>query len=172
MKKLTKIVTAALLLALFVTSLSACALLNKPAGDDPSNPDYFLYENNDDGSLTVIGLTEKGKARTTLTIPATANGKSVTVLGNGEAVFAGASSLESVTVNDTVAYISAGAFDNCPSLKTVVLNTDPTKTSTHETDLLLGVSDSLRFSAKSTYLTSFATDYYWSPYTARFDFTE
>ncbi len=143
--------------------------------DDPAyslDADCFLYEENESGTLTVIGLTELGKARTELTVPAMVNGKVVAVLGNGGTIFAEASTLKTITVNENITYVSPGSLDGCPSLKTVVLNTEPNKTGTHETDLLINAPEALRFRAKATYLISFTTDYYWSKYASRFDFTQ
>ena len=169
MKNLVKIATAALLLAFLAFSLAACAI---PFLGD-SAKEYFLYEENEDGTLTVIGLTDDGKAQTELTVPAEIDGKKVTILGkDGASVFAGASSLKTVTINDNITYVASGVFGNCPSLQTVILNTEPNKTSTHFSDLLENASDNLRFSAKTEYLTSYYTDYYWSTYASRFDFAE
>ena len=142
--------------------------------DDPAyslDADCFLYEENEGGSLTVIGLTEKGKGRTELTVSAVIDGKQVTILGNGATVFAGSSILESITVNENITYISPGSLDGCPSLRVVILDTDPTKASTHETNLLTNTPNTLRFRARAEHLTSFTTDYYWSPYASKFDFT-
>lgn len=68
-------------------------------GPEDENAVYFLYETMSNGALKIVGLTEAGKAQSTLTIPRGANGVKVTALGAGS--FAGGVATQIIVTEDT-----------------------------------------------------------------------
>lgn len=138
--------------------------------DDPAfslDADCFLYDRDETGLLTVVGLTEKGKLREVLTVPAMYNGEPVALLGNGEPVFAGASRLREITVHVNIKKIAARAFAFCPSIKTVAIMGSPQETQADRDALLLDTHEGIRFKVLRAYASAFAVDYYWSPYSSK-----
>ena len=82
----------------------------------PSPAEDFEYAVNADGTVTItkyIGSCEDG----VVSIPATFEGKPVTVIG--DAAFSGLSSLNAIYLPDTVTGIGGYAFSSCSSLKAV-----------------------------------------------------
>ncbi|MBO5302700.1 MAG: leucine-rich repeat domain-containing protein [Lachnospiraceae bacterium] len=82
-------------------------------------PDEFKYDITDDSKCVIMGLT-KPEGVTEITIPSEINGSIVT--GIGEDAFCELSSLESVTIPDTVTSIADGAFVNCGSLENIAFS--------------------------------------------------
>ena len=68
---------------------------------------------------TITGLTDYGKAKSTLNIPAKIDSVSITSIGSS--AFEDCDSLTSVTIGDNVTSIGEGAFKNCDSLTEITL---------------------------------------------------
>ena len=132
-------------------------------GDD-SDADCFLYEPFADGQ-SIIGLSETGKTRETLTIPAQHDG--LPVRGFAAATFAENKTLLKLTVSRNVTSIPDGAFSGCSALETILLiNPTPSACSVGQ-HLLDGTSAALAVPTAS--YSAYATDYFWSPYAARIE---
>lgn len=71
------------------------------------------------GGWQIVGLSQVGQSKTTLTVPAYVDGKPV-IAFTAEA-FAGADRLEELTLPETVEAIPDGAFENTPNLRRLVL---------------------------------------------------
>lgn len=78
-----------------------------------SEPAYFIT----DGNGTITGLTEKGKTKTTLTIPKDIDGE--TIKGIGDGAFENCTSLTDVSITSGVNIIGKQAFKGCTSLQTI-----------------------------------------------------
>ncbi len=79
----------------------------------------FTYEVNSDNTITITGYTNLHL--TSITIPETIDGKTVTAIGDN--VFKGKASLKSVKIPDTVVSIGNYAFYSCKNITTVTLGT-------------------------------------------------
>ena len=107
MKKLFKILLVTLVAAISALCLFACTTEAPElpgidaiyTGPEDENAVYFLYETMSNGALKIVGLTEAGKAQSTLTIPRGANGVKVTALGAGS--FAGGVATQIIVTEDT-----------------------------------------------------------------------
>ncbi len=107
--------------------------------------DGLLYEEAQDGSITITGYS--GKAQT-LTIPGEINGKAVTQIDDESflvcktlktvtlpdsltkinyGAFAGCKNLKSISIPRNVSEIGSGAFSGCESLDTIILPSAVTK---------------------------------------------
>ena len=129
--------------------------------------DCFLYEADEkDGRLIVIGVTDEGKLRTELTIPAYYEDKEISTIG--EYAFRGCSKLERITVQCNVSSIQSRAFADCPSLKTVRMETQGSNVLVNSETLLDETHASLQFSVSNDNYTTFVSDYFWTPYASRF----
>lgn len=92
-----------------------------------TSSDGFSYIlNRDEQSYCVSYVQRMG--RTSIAVPASYNGKPVTVIGRG--AFADPSThrgLESVTIPDSITQIDAGAFDGCNQLQNITIPAGVTK---------------------------------------------
>ena len=77
---------------------------------------YTIAEN----EVTITGLKEEALATTNIDIPAEIEGKSVTTIG--ENAFKDNTTIETVTMADTVTKIEAQAFCNCTSIAEITLS--------------------------------------------------
>ncbi len=81
------------------------------SGDD-ENAKYFLYEQMENGAMKIIGLSELGKAESSLTVPLGADGYKITHIGDG--AFAGTSLKElTVTADTNLRKFVDGSFRAC-----------------------------------------------------------
>lgn len=134
---------------------------------DNSDADCFLVVCFD-GEAKVIGLTEKGRAQKTLTVPAVWQGCPVMTIGTG--AFSDHALLESVTVQENVGLIEDGAFEGCASLKELILLcSDPQRCMTGQ-ELERGADFVIRVPAQA--VDTYKLDYTWSKYAARIQETE
>lgn len=78
----------------------------------------FTYEKNDDGTIVITGLTDKGKADSKLTIPAVLDGCSVTAIASE--AFRDNYYLSEVVFEEGVTGIAENAFLNCTSLEKII----------------------------------------------------
>ncbi len=145
----------------------------KPEPDilDPDNPeasldaDCFTYKEYSTG-LIVTGVTDAGKAREELTIPAYYNGKQIMAIG--EYAFRNCTALKRLTINRNVISIYNKAFAGCVTLDVVRLNTTGESILVNNEKLLDETSSTLKFSVSEENFTSFIGDYFWAPYASRF----
>lgn len=87
-------------------------------GEEEAGAEEFVLEDYA-GGWQIVGLSEEGRSKTALTVPAYVEDKPV-IAFTAEA-FAGADRLEELTLPETVEAIPDGAFENTPNLKRLVL---------------------------------------------------
>ena len=87
--------------------------------EDTADSEDFLFEELGENGLVVSGLTEAGKAKSSLIVPAAQNGKAV--VGLTADAFAGNTTLTSLTLPATVETIPDGAFSGCTNLTRLTL---------------------------------------------------
>lgn len=80
--------------------------------------EYMVFQLNDDGESYKVS-EYKDNSRTEVTVPATFNGKPVTVIG-GQA-FANTQNLIRINLPDTIVELGGGAFSGCTSLEAPIL---------------------------------------------------
>jgi len=86
--------------------------------------DLLLFESNNDGTCTVIGIGDYEDSE--LIIPAeNAAGETVAAISDG--AFEGCEFLESITIPATVKSIGSGAFSGCSSLESFTVSSQNTK---------------------------------------------
>lgn len=79
----------------------------------------FLYDVSDNQTVTITGLTDKGRAMTKLTVPATLDGHPVVAIGSE--AFRDHTILTEVVVEDGIKEIGENAFFNCIALETITV---------------------------------------------------
>ncbi len=132
-----------------------------PSGDD-HDADCFLYEEQD-GTLMITGLSETGRQRTALTVPASWSGKPVTALAKG--AFAGAVNLESVTLQAGLRTIRDSGFAGCDRLREIILLQEDPGYCTVGPGLLEG-TDAVVIVPADRY-GSYCTNYFWAVHASR-----
>jgi hypothetical protein len=138
-----------------------------PGGEYTVDPweKYFTYEDFG-GALRITGVTADAKYMTSLTLPSTAEGKRVQVLG--EKAFEGCSVLTEVTVGESYTLIEDGAFVGCPTLRRLNMDRENADALEASTDCFTGAPDALKiyFKTETSYAT-FSTGYWWGLHAAR-----
>ena len=127
------------------------------------NEVYFTYEIKD-SSVFITGLTELGKAQTTLRTPIAYDGKKVTQIA--ENAFAGGSGITELYVTDNISWIANGAFNGADSLvKIHILATDPDSTKVDSIgDPRKGLPEESRFYVPAGSLSVYENNYFWGPF--------
>lgn len=128
------------------------------SGDD-SGGACFIYEDQN-GTLTVTGLSSAGMERAVLTVPSSWEGKTVTAIGPN--AFTGAESLREITIQPNLKTISDGAFNGCPALERIVIQSDRPSACRVGQGLLEGTDAKLYVPQEA--LSAYRTDYFWSVY--------
>jgi len=152
-----------------ITAATDIALPDMPAREetaaaagDNADQDCFTCETSQ-GICHLTGLTEKGKSRDTLTVPAEWNGVPVRILDTG--AFAGGSGLQRIILQENITQIADGAFSGCGSLKEIVLqNAKPEQCRVGQA-LLQGTDARLLVPAPA--LSAYRVSYDWSVYADR-----
>lgn len=126
------------------------------SGDD-SDGDCFTYLE-ENGALTVTGLTAAGREREELTVPSAHGGRPVAAVASG--AFAGAGGLKEITVQQNVKAIGDGAFDGCGALRRIVLDQPVPSACRVGQGLLDGTDAKVYVPAEA--LSAYRTDYFWS----------
>ena len=108
-----KIFSLILSLAMLLTITSG---LNLTAYADPSQYGNIYYEENENGTIEITDCTSSA---TSINIPSTIDGKSVTSIGNN--AFYSCKNLVNVTIPDSITSIGNNAFEYCASLKSVLI---------------------------------------------------
>ena len=127
-----------------------------------SDAPRFTYEEQN-GALTVTGLTGEGLAQTALTVPSAWEGKPVSAIGPG--AFRGADALREITIQPNIRTIADGAFDGCAALERIVLQSPRPSACRVGQGLLNGTGAEIRVPREA--LSAYRTDYFWSVYGGR-----
>ena len=128
-----------------------------------ANEVYFTFEVVDT-SVFITGLTDLGKAQTTLRTPVAYDGKKVTQITAD--AFAGGSNIKELFVTDNIAWIADGAFRGADSLTKIhILAIDPDATKVNSIgNPREGLPSNSRFYVPKASLSVFANNYYWGPF--------
>ena len=128
--------------------------------DGDENAAYFLYEEIE-GGLVITGLSEEGKARTSLQIPRGHDNKAILMIGNN--AFAEAEALEEIIIGEyaVVRSISVDAFAGCDSLQRILLHLTPSALPIDST-VLTRLPEGCYIYIPQEMYGEFATDYFWS----------
>jgi hypothetical protein len=119
---------------------------------DNSDSAYFEYSE-EDGKLMIVALTAEGKARTSLVVPYSHNGKVISLFADD--VFAGNTKIKEVRI-----------LSDCFELKTIILeNTDPNKIAVGR-DLLKNVGECYIYVPKASY-SAYLNHYFWGAYAGK-----
>ena len=155
-------------------AMSNTAALTLELPEKPERPDIYVdASQNDttgfftveeiDGVLTLVGITEAGKAQSTLTLPLAKDGKAIQTVA--ENAFAGCDKLTEIIVeeNSNLTLMNNGAFAGAPNLQKISLFTMPD-------DILVGgelmrdASADARIFVKRECYGDYAAHYFWSEY--------
>lgn len=123
--------------------------------------DRFLYEETET-EAAVVGLTEEGKERKTLALPASRHGLPVTALS---ASALKGSQAEEITLPASLRRIENGAFAGCAQLKTIVLLQENPSLLSVGPDLLAGTKADIIVPGEA--YSRYVTNYFWSVHAAR-----
>ena len=121
MRKKTILTMVLLLATVMLIPLSGCK--NKKVIP------VFTYEKNEDDTITITGLTDKGRADSKLTIPAQLDGSTVTAVA-GEA-FRDDYNVTEVVFEEGVKSIGDNVFLNCTMLQTIAFPQSLENVGTH-----------------------------------------
>lgn len=132
------------------------------AAGDCSDGDAFRYAQEEDG-LMIVGLTEAGTARTSLTLPVSFDGKPV--LGFTAEVFAGNTRIEEITIQENITSIPDGAFSGCQALERIHMQNPSPSSCTAGSALLEGTAAWVYVPRES--LGAYLTNYFWSVHAVR-----
>ena len=188
MKNILRLIICLLFVASIMVSFNSCEIpfLNNNELDTPETPEepdepeipdpdegivydydenevYFTYEVNG-SSVFITGLTELGKAQTTLRTPVAYDGKKVTQIA--ENAFAGGSNIKELYVTDNISWIADGAFRGADSLTKIhILATDPDMTKVNSIgNPREGLPSESRFYVPRDSLSVYANNYFWGPF--------
>ena len=148
----------------------------KPESTEPVGPDWEEDPNEKyfefgeiNGLLSVTGVSEEGKTQTVLRIPDTYQGRKVLVLGgNGAAVFSECRALTQVVIGEGLANIQDGAFSDCPTLKSIVMDREDAESLEASTELFDGVAEDVQILFYTeTALDNFSVGYWWAYHAPR-----
>lgn len=130
-------------------------------GDD-TDADCFRYEKDGDG-WRIVGLTELGSDRLSLTVPSLYQEQPVT--GFTASAFAGNTKIEAVTVQANVRAIPDGSFDGCQRLREIILREVSPADCAVGSGLLRGTSAMILVEAER--LAAYQTNYFWAMHADR-----
>lgn len=131
---------------------------------DSTDAAYFLYEEND-GGLTITGLTEDGLARQELTVPGEIDGQPVTAID--ASALTGATNLMRIHIQQNIAALPDSLFSDCHSLREIVLlQDDPARLAVGQA-LLAGAPDTCRILVPAGAYTDYCLSYSWAVYADR-----
>lgn len=99
---------------IFMAVLSGCARRYQHIA-------LYQYSENEDGTLVITALTDKGKSEYELTVPAVLDGKKVTSIGDG--AFRDDTMIRKVTIEEGITYIASNAFLSCYNLEDIEIPT-------------------------------------------------
>ena len=126
---------------------------------DNSCADCFTYRR-EGNTWIIVGLTEAGAERSSLTVPYQVSG--LYVKGFTADVFAGNRTVAEITLQENIASVPDNSFDGCRRLKKIIL--------THSKPSALSVGYSLlngtnsKIYVQEAYVNTFINDYFWGYY--------
>lgn len=129
---------------------------------DNSDAGCFMYEVNGD-SARIVGLTDAGKQRESLTVPVSYEGVAVT--GFSPEVFVGNDVIQELTLQSNISRIENGSFDGCTALERLVIKNTAPESCVAGEGLLLG-TDCMVYVPRES-LSNYLTNYFWSVYSGR-----
>lgn len=131
---------------------------------DNSCAQYFTYELAD-GYYTVTGLTEEGRAQTSLVLPYQVDG--IYINAFAAEVFAGDDALVSLTIQQNISVLPDGSFSGCSSLREIkLMHEDPADISVGY-GLFEGTNGACRVYVPQTSYSQFTNNYFWGRYADR-----
>lgn len=89
----------------------------------------FTYEKQEDGSIVITGLTDKGKADSKITVPSVLDGGNVTSVASE--AFRDSPYLREVIIEEGIAGIAENVFLNCTSLESITFPESLKEIGTH-----------------------------------------
>ena len=89
----------------------------------------FTYEKQEDGSIVITGLTDKGKADSKITVPSVLDGGNVTLVASE--AFRDSPYLREVIIEEGIAGIAENVFLNCTSLESITFPESLKEIGTH-----------------------------------------
>lgn len=110
--KIHKKMLVAGLMLIMLLAISGCGRKNIKIA-------LYQYTENEDGTLTITALTDKGRSEDELVVPAVLDGKSVSTIGDG--AFRDDTMIKKVTIEQGITYISSNAFLSCYNLEEIVI---------------------------------------------------
>ena len=110
--KIHKKMLVAGLILIMLLAISGCGRKNIKIA-------LYQYTENEDGTLTITALTDKGRSEDELVVPAVLDGKSVSTIGDG--AFRDDTMIKKVTIEQGITYISSNAFLSCYNLEEIVI---------------------------------------------------
>lgn len=147
------------------SSVTAIALPSMPkpsitfTDGDNSDADCFTYTKSDNGWF-INGLSETGQKETGLILPCIYEGEPVT--GISDTLFAGNQLLQSVTFQPNISVLYDGMFDDCSSLKQLVLTGEDPSSYTVGDGLLEG--GNFLIYVPENALDQYRRNYFWQKY--------
>ena len=131
------------------------------AGND-ADAALFVYEAQGSG-VTVVGLTEAGKTRATLTVPTVWQGLPVLAVARG--AFSGSTVLKSVTIQANPLTVQDGAFAGCSGLREIRMLQENPSLCVVGHGLLEDVEANVTVPAER--FGAYCTNYFWAAHTSR-----
>lgn len=128
--------------------------------DNNESAEDFVFEEVM-GGLSIVGLSEVGKQKKTVTIPTESEGKAVVLIGDN--AFSGSDTLERIIIgeNATVKSFTSEALSNCPSLIAIEIHLKPSELPVNPEAVMKMPQDCFFYVPADNY-SDFATDYFWS----------
>lgn len=133
---------------------------NSESSENLQSTEDFLFEEVTNG-LSIVGLSETGKQKKTLTIPKESNGKAVVLIGDN--AFQGSTVLERIIIDENAAVKSftTEALSNCPTLRAIEIHLEPSALPLNPEAVQKMPKECLVYVPAERY-GDFATDYFWS----------
>jgi hypothetical protein len=127
--------------------------------------EYFTYDVYNEG-LMLTGVTEEGKAQTSLEVPWLIDGQKVIAIGQN--TFDGCDNLKSIYIQSNITRIMQNAFDGCARLTEIHIDNDSgTNILIPGSGLFDNVSSRTKVYVPKAYYGNFLADYFWGNYNDR-----
>ncbi len=131
-----------------------------PTDGTDENAKYFVFEEFEDG-LAIVGLSDAGKQEKTLTLPRSAEGKAVLLIG--DYAFAGSDVLERVIIGEQalVKAFTPESLSNCPALRAIEIHLAPSALPI-DAQAVTKMPQECKVYVPAEAYSEFATDYFWN----------
>lgn len=131
-----------------------------------ANEVYFTFDVSPDGVVSITGLSEAGKAQTSLCTPVAYDGKKVSRIAPN--AFNGGTALTELTITDNISKIQNGAFRGADSLMKIHILSEDCYTEPEDNDaamhMLEGLPKGCKFYVPESALDSYKNNYFWYVY--------